>query len=167
MQEVLPGEAPKPAQGQGQDALPRLRLSPSAVRPSIALAICALSGLLLSLACAAYMAAFGLLAPAVWRWDRPIRSVAGLAALWTVQEWLRGMWPVGGFGWGQLGSTQTGNPFLIRLASVTGVWGVSFVVVLVAGLLMLAVERARSRPTAAAVLAGVALVLCLSPWLIR
>src|SRR6266508_4157262 len=50
MQEVLPGEAPKPAQGQGQDALPRLRLSPSAVRPSIALAICALSGLLLSLA---------------------------------------------------------------------------------------------------------------------
>jgi apolipoprotein N-acyltransferase len=120
----------------------------------------------LTLACAAYMAAFGLLAPAVWRWDRPIRSVAGLAALWTVQEWLRGMWPVGGFGWGQLGSTQTGNPFLIRLASVTGVWGVSFVVVLVAGLLMLAVERARSRPTAAAVLAGIALVLSLSPGLI-
>jgi apolipoprotein N-acyltransferase len=120
----------------------------------------------LTLACAAYLGVFGLLAPAVWRWDRPIRSVAGLAALWTVLEWLRGMWPVGGFGWGQLGSTQTGNPFLIRLASVTGVWGVSFVVVLVAGLLMLAVERARSRPTGAAVLAGVALVLSLSPGLI-
>jgi apolipoprotein N-acyltransferase len=120
----------------------------------------------LTLVCAAYLGVFGLLAPAVWRWDRPIRSVAGLAALWTVQEWLRGMWPVGGFGWGQLGSTQTGNPFLLRLASVTGVWGVSFMVVLVAGLLMLAVERARSRPTEAAVLAGVALVLCLSPGLI-
>ena len=120
----------------------------------------------LTLACAAYLGAFGLLAPAVWRWDRPIRSIAGLAALWTVQEWLRGMWPVGGFGWGQLGSTQTGNPFLIRLASVTGVWGVSFTVVLVAGLLMLAVERARSRPTAAAVLAGIALVLSVSPGLI-
>jgi apolipoprotein N-acyltransferase len=120
----------------------------------------------LTLACAAYLGVFGLLAPAVWRWDRPIRSVAGLAALWTVQEWLRGMWPVGGFGWGQLGSTQTGNPFLIRLASVTGVWGVSFTVVLVAGLLMLAVERARSRPTAAAVLAGIALVLSVSPGLI-
>src|SRR6266508_4306554 len=214
MQEVLPGEAPKSAQGQGQDALPRLRLSPSALRPLITLATCALSGLLLSLAlppanlgilaclapipflwlarkarpwwgallglafgvayfgavlywiwqfgqlawgaltlaCAAYMAAFGLLAPAVWRGDRPIRSVVGLAALWTVQEWLRGMWPVGGFGWGQLGSTQTGDPFLLRLASVTGVWGVSFVVILVAGLLMLAVERARSRPHSAAVL---------------
>ncbi len=112
------------------------------------------------------MAAFGLLAPAVWRGDRPIRSVVGLAALWTVQEWLRGMWPVGGFGWGQLGSTQTGNPFLLRLASVTGVWGVSFVVVLVAGLLMLAVERARSRPTSAVVLAGISLVLSLSPGLI-
>jgi apolipoprotein N-acyltransferase len=120
----------------------------------------------LTLACAAYLGVFGLLAPAVWRWDRPIRSVAGLAALWTVQEWLRGMWPVGGFGWGQLGTTQTGNPFLIRLASVTGVWGVSFTVVLVAGLLMLAVERARSRPTGAAVLAGIALVLSLSPGLI-
>ena len=120
----------------------------------------------LTLVCAAYLGVFGLLAPAVWRWDRPIRSVAGLAALWTVQEWLRGMWPVGGFGWGQLGSTQTGNPFLLRLASVTGVWGVSFMVVLVAGLLMLAVEGARSRPTGAAVLAGVALVLSLSPGLI-
>src|SRR6266508_1497358 len=159
MQEVLPGEAPKPAQGQGQDALPRLRLSPSAVRPSIALAICALSGLLLSLALPP--ANLGVLA-----FLAPIRSVAGLAGLWTVQEWLRGMWPVGGFGWGQLGSTQTGNPLLIRLASVTGVWGVSFVVVLVAGLLMLAVERARSRPTSAVVLAGISLVLSLSPGLI-
>jgi apolipoprotein N-acyltransferase len=120
----------------------------------------------LTLACAAYMAAFGILAPAVWRGDRPIRSVAGLAALWTVLEWLRGMWPVGGFGWGQLGSTQTGDPFLLRLASVTGVWGVSFVVVLVAGLLMLAVERARSRPSSAAAILGVSLVLVLSPGLI-
>jgi apolipoprotein N-acyltransferase len=120
----------------------------------------------LTLACAAYMAAFGLLAPAVWRAERPIRSVAGLAALWTIQEWLRGMWPVGGFGWGQLGSTQTGNPFLLPLASVTGVWGLTFVVVLVAGMLMLAVERARSRPTAAAILAGMAVVVSLSPGLI-
>src|SRR5881397_60129 len=50
MQELLSGEAPKPAQGQGQDALPRLRLNPAAVRLSLALPICALSGLLLSLA---------------------------------------------------------------------------------------------------------------------
>ena len=120
----------------------------------------------LTLACAAYMAAFGLLAPAVWRGERPLRSIAGLAALWTVQEWLRGMWPVGGFGWGQLGSTQTGDPTLLRLASVTGVWGVSFVVVLVAGLLMLAVERARWRPASAAALVGISLVLILSPGLI-
>ncbi len=120
----------------------------------------------LTLACAAYMAAFGLLAPAVWRGERPIRSIAGLAALWTVQEWLRGMWPVGGFGWGQLGSTQTGDPTLLRLASVTGVWGVSFAVVLVAGLLMLAVERARRRPASAAALVGISLILILSPGLI-
>jgi apolipoprotein N-acyltransferase len=120
----------------------------------------------LTLACAAYMAVFGFLAPVVWRGERPVRSVAGLAALWAVLEWLRGMWPVGGFGWGQLGSTQTGDPSLLRLASVTGVWGVSFVVVLVAGLLMLAVERARGRPGSAAVLVGISLVLILAPGLI-
>ncbi len=121
----------------------------------------------LTITCAAYGAAFGLLAPVLWRGERPVRSVVGLAALWTVLEWLRGMWPVGGFTWGELASTQTGNPFLLRLASVAGAWGISFVVILVAGLLLLAVERARGRPGSAAVLVGISLVLILSPGLIR
>jgi apolipoprotein N-acyltransferase len=121
----------------------------------------------LTLSCAAYMAAFGLLAPVLWRGERPVRSVVGLAALWTVLEWVRGMWPVGGFAWGQLGSTQTGDPFLLRLASVAGVWGLSFVVALVAGLLMLALERARLRPGFAAALVGMSLALVAAPGLIR
>lgn len=88
----------------------------------------------------AYLAVFGALTPAIWRPEHPVRSTAGLAALWTVLEWIRGAFPIGGFAWGQLGSTQVDAPTL-PLASVTGVWGVSFLVLLVAGLLLLALER--------------------------
>jgi apolipoprotein N-acyltransferase len=55
-------------------------------------------------------AAFGALAPAVWRRDRPILSTVGLGALWIVIEWIRGAYPLGGFGWGQLGTTQLDAP---------------------------------------------------------
>ena len=85
-------------------------------------------------------ALFGALVPAVWRPDHPVRSTVGIAALWTVAEWLRGSMPFGGFGWGQLGSAQVDAPSM-PLASVTGVWGLSFLVALVAGLLLLAIER--------------------------
>ena len=88
----------------------------------------------------AYLAVFGALAPGIWRPEHPIRSTAGLAALWTALEWIRGAFPIGGFAWGQLGSTQLESPTL-PLASVTGVWGVSFLVLLVAGLLLLTLER--------------------------
>ncbi len=114
----------------------------------------------------AYLAAFGALAPAIWRPDHPIVSTIGLAALWTVLEWIRGSFPLGGFGWGQLGITQVDAPSL-PLASITGVWGLSFVVLLVAGLLLLALERwgrgaARSRGYAGAA-AAVALLPMLVP----
>ena len=51
--------------------------------------------------------------------------------LWTAVDWIRGMWPLGGFTWGSLGTSQVDDRALVRLASVTGVWGVTFVVVLV------------------------------------
>jgi apolipoprotein N-acyltransferase len=226
MQELLPGEASQPAEGQDQDALPGLRLSPRGPRLPLALPlallIAALSGVLLSLSLppagwwplafvapipflwllrgsapgrgallgfafgiayfgpllywillfgelawislvlmsGAYLAVFGVLAPAIWRPEHPIRSTFGLAALWTVLEWIRGAFPLGGFAWGQLGSTQLEAPTL-PLASVTGVWGVSFLVLLVAGLLLLALERwgrGAARPLVLVVACG-ALVL--------
>jgi len=89
---------------------------------------------------AGFMAGFGALAPAVWRRDHPLFGTLGLAGLWTVVEWIRGMVPLGGFGWGQLGSAQVDAPAL-PLASVGGVWALSFAVVLVSGLLLLAWER--------------------------
>lgn len=84
---------------------------------------------------AAWLALFGGLLPRLWRADRPVRSASLTAALWTGVDWARGFWPLGGFTWGGLGYTQHDNPFLLPLASVTGVWGVTFVVVLVNALL--------------------------------
>jgi apolipoprotein N-acyltransferase len=111
---------------------------------------------------AGFMAGFGALAPAVWRRDHPVLGTLGLAGLWTVVEWIRGMFPLGGFGWGQLGSAQVDAPAL-PLASVGGVWALSFAVVLVSGLLLLAWERwgsgRRARALALAISAvGVAIV---------
>lgn len=121
----------------------------------------------LTLASAAFIGMFGLLAPTIYRERRPVISSCGLAALWTVIEWVRGAWPVGGFAWGQLGSTQTGNPFLLRLASVAGVWGISFVVVLTSAWLLLAVERIlQRRPARAAALVSASLALVFLPGLI-
>lgn len=228
MQEVLPGEASQPAEGQEQDALPGLRLTPTRLALPLTLLIAGLSGALLSLslppadlgwiaflapapllwlvrtarprqglllgfvfgityfgavlywillfgelgwtalvvASAAYVAVFGLLAPALWRPAHPVWSSLGLAALWTILEWARERWPLGGFSWGQLGSSQVGDAALLRLASVAGVWGLSFVVILVAALLLLAIERVRRRPPVAAAYVGACLVLVLAPGLI-
>jgi apolipoprotein N-acyltransferase len=104
----------------------------------------------LSLTSSAYPALFALLAPVLWRDEHPVRSVFGLAALWTGTEYLRALWPLGGFTWGGLGYSQTGDGLLLPLASITGVWGVSFVVALVNGLVLVAVERVSAKRLAAA-----------------
>jgi apolipoprotein N-acyltransferase len=90
---------------------------------------------------AAYLLAFGALVPILWRDRHPVQSVAGVAALWTILDWVRATWPIGGFTWGALGNTQHGNGLTLPLASVTGVWGVTFVVVAVNALLFLLVGR--------------------------
>jgi apolipoprotein N-acyltransferase len=113
----------------------------------------------LVLVSAVYAAVFGALAPAVWRPERPVLGTLGLAGLWTVLEWVRGSFPLGGFGWGQLGTTQLDAP-TVPLASVAGVWGLSFSVALVAGLLLLALERwGRGRRALAPLAGAVAVVL--------
>lgn len=120
----------------------------------------------LVLASAISIGLFGALAPAVARDGRRVRSSVALAALWTAIEWIRGAWPLGGFTWGALGSTQTGNPWLLKLASVAGMWGISFVVLLVAGLLLSALERVRVSPARAIAFGAAAVALVLVPGLI-
>jgi apolipoprotein N-acyltransferase len=67
-------------------------------------------------------------------------ALALAPALWIGGEWIRG-WLMGGFPWGLLGYSQYGWLPVIQIAELTGVWGVSFVVVAVnaavAGLFML------------------------------
>ena len=112
---------------------------------------------------AGFMAAFGALAPAVWHRDHPLLGTLGLASLWTIVEWLRGVIPLGGFGWGQLGVTQVDAPAL-PLASIGGVWALSFCVITVSGLLLLAAERWGSgRRSRALGLAACAIVLVVAP----
>ena len=72
----------------------------------------------LTLLCTASAVAFGLLAPAVIRRGRPILTAVGLASLWTVMDWIRAMWPLGGFSWGSLGVSQVDNRATVRLATV-------------------------------------------------
>ncbi len=110
---------------------------------------------------AGFAAAFGALAPAVWRPEHPLLGTFGLAALWTLIEWVRGAFPLGGFTWGQLATTQVDAPAL-PLASVAGALGLSFLVMLVAGSMLLALERwgsgARLRALGAAALAGIVVI---------
>lgn len=52
----------------------------------------------------------------------------GLAALWVVLEWLRGV-VFGGFPWLPLAASQWQRPLVLQIAAVTGAWGVSFLLV--------------------------------------
>jgi len=80
---------------------------------------------------ALWVGLFGALVPALRRWKGPATHVLATASAWTVFEWLKGMWPLGGFTWGTLGVSQVENLATIRLGTVAGVWGVSFAVVAV------------------------------------
>ena len=105
---------------------------------------------------------FGLLYPVVRRSMSPAAAAPVAAAAWTLIDWIHASWPLGGFAWGSLGISQVDNRATVRLASVTGVWGVTFVVVLVNALLLAALTNgAGSR--ARVVAAAAAVVLALGP----
>ena len=111
---------------------------------------------------AAYAALFAGLLPQLWQDARPIRSALLAAAMWTAADWARGAWPAGGFTWGSLGYTQHDSG-LLPLASVTGVWGVTFVVMAVNGLLLGAGLALRRERKAAVLALGVGAGLLVAP----
>lgn len=59
-----------------------------------------------------------------WAWR------LGVPALWTFLEWVR-QFGILGAGWGDLGYTQYRALPLLQLTKLTGVWGLSFLIVLV------------------------------------
>jgi apolipoprotein N-acyltransferase len=93
-----------------------------------------LAGLGTALFCAG-LALFPALAMALFRALRgadPWRASLLAAAAWTLTEWLRG-WLFTGFPWLALGYAQTPPSPLAGYAPVLGVYGLSFLVVLLAG----------------------------------
>jgi len=123
---------------------------------------------LLSLTVLAILVAYLALYPALFclvaaRWQRrlPAWSLLLLPSLWVVLEWCRGHF-LSGFPWGNLGYALTEFLPGIQIASFTGIYGVSFLVVLanvlVAGWIR-GLSRARSGflvgEAAAVVLIGV------------
>jgi apolipoprotein N-acyltransferase len=116
----------------------------------------------LTLLTALSIALFGAAFPLVRRPGRPLLTALGAAAAWTAIDWLRGLWPLGGFTWGSLGVSQVSNTITVRLAVIAGVFGVTFVVAFAAALL--AEAAARERPlTARLGLVGIAVTAALAP----
>ena len=118
----------------------------------------------LAIVSALWVAVFGALVPGLRRPGRPIVTMLAIASAWTVLEWLKGMWPLGGFTWGTIGVSQVDNVATVRLGTVAGVWGVTFAVVAVnaavAGLAQDSGGAERERKWGAL---GVAAVLAVAP----
>jgi apolipoprotein N-acyltransferase len=89
-----------------------------------------------------YTAAFAALVGPVMRtpW-----AIPGAAALWTAVEYAHGTiglaWIGLGFAWLDLGNAAIDMPLLPRLAPITGVWGLSFVLAMTGCAVALAVLR--------------------------
>jgi apolipoprotein N-acyltransferase len=95
------------------------------------------------------------------------------AGIWVLQEAVRGRVPFGGFTWGRLGFSQDAGP-LLRWVAIGGVPLVTFLVVLAAACLVVAVRRLAgvrylfteaSVPVASGALAAIAVPLVLGPLL--
>ena len=99
------------------------------VVPPIAVALCGALIVLMAL----YVAAWGFLSGLVLVRDPAWQLLAVMPALWVLVEWLRG-WLFSGFPWLSLGYGQIDGP-LAAWAPVSGVYGVSLLVALVAGAL--------------------------------
>jgi apolipoprotein N-acyltransferase len=92
----------------------------------------------------AYLALYSALtAWAAWRWRGRhwLTRALGLAAVWTLAEWVRG-WLMTGFPWLAVGYSQIPYSPLAGYAPVTGIYGVSFAVALTAVLLATLAARA-------------------------
>ena len=83
-----------------------------------------------------------------------VRLLLLVPALWTLAEWMRG-WLLTGFPWLTTGYSQVDTP-LAGFAPLAGAYGVSFAVILLAGLVVLLVGPAGSRSGATAARVGAA-----------
>lgn len=108
--------------------------------------------------------AFLALAPAIvtgcaWRWRERhwLLRALGIAAAWTLAEWVRG-WIFTGFPWIALGYSQIPYSPLAGYAPVTGLYGVTFLTAFTAAVIATVVPRA-SAPAASRLVPIAPLVL--------
>ena len=106
-----------------------------------------------------YLAFMLVFIPAV-KLVRPKYRFIMTACSWTVFEYLRSAGFVG-YPWGLLGASQYAFRPIIQIASVTGVWGVSFLVVLVNAAAAETALRPAERPRTSLAAAGVAVAAAL------
>lgn len=76
---------------------------------------------------ALYFAVFALLVH-ILPWRTGILYPTAVASIWVSLEWIKG-WLLTGFPWGNIGYSQWNFTHGIQIASITGVYGISFLVV--------------------------------------
>ncbi len=119
--------------------IPRQFMMPLLLTPALAL---------LSLYLACYSGLFFLACSALTRWRRPAFVVAA-PALWALVELVRSRGELA-FPWGVMGYTLSDHPQLLQSAELWGVYGLSFVIVLVNALIAVLVTAPGPRAKATA-----------------
>ena len=71
-------------------------------------------------------------------------GLLAFSAAFLIAEYVRSHFPFGGFGWGGLGYSQHDNIIFLRLAALTGIWGLSFGTLIVNCILIKAFDLRRS-----------------------
>ena len=96
---------------------------------------------------------------------RPAALLWLAPALWMLQEWIRG-WIFTGFPWLAIGYSQVPNSPIAGYAPLVGAYGVSYLVALLASLLVWGVAHRRARRPLAWSIAGI-VVLLGTGWALR
>lgn len=117
--------------------------------------------LLLGSYLAVYPATFALASNRLER--RPWLWVLGLPAVWVSLEWIRAHL-LTGFPWANLGYTQTSLNSLIQVSDITGVYGISWLIVLVNTSIMACFGRFRLRLSPAVALVCLCTVAIYGSW---
>lgn len=104
---------------------------------------------------------FGVLASIAYRSRRQWLVLLAVPALWTAIDWLRSLGSLG-FPWGYLAYSQAQNLPVVQITSLTGPWGLTFLIVLFSA--ALASPKARMLRSLAVAVVAVAVVYSGGQW---
>ncbi len=90
-----------------------------------------ISWLLIALTFGGYFGIFGLLIKFLEPKMGTAKKIIAVPFFWVTLELIHSVFPLGGFPWGILGYSQYQNLMLIQIADITGVFGISFLILFV------------------------------------